>query len=76
MINKIGRSLEKVDLLMLGLLSFESEKLDIKLSDGYILLRVLIYVMSEDSMEIYDSNMEVDWELSKVFRFVNNCLVI
>lgn len=61
---------------MLGLLSFESEKLDIKLSDGYILLRVLIYVMSEDSMEIYDSNMEVDWELSKVFRFVNNCLVI
>lgn len=72
-INKIGRSSEKVDSLTSGLPSPESEKSDTKSSDGHISPRAPIYVMSEDSTEIYDSNMEVDREPSKVFRPVNNC---
>ena len=63
-LNKIVRSSEKIDSSSLS--SPEKEKPDMSRYDGNISPRAPIYVMSEDS-DLYDSNMEVDREPSKVF---------
>lgn len=63
-LNKIVRSSEKIDSSSLS--SPEKEKPDMSRYDGNISPRAPIYVMSEDS-DLYESNMEVDREPSKVF---------
>lgn len=63
-LNKIVRSSEKIDSSSLS--SPEKEKPNKSRYDGNISPRAPIYVMSEDS-DLYDSNMEVDREPSKVF---------
>lgn len=70
-LNKIVRSSEKInDSTLSGLSSPEHEKPVKKRRDGHISPRAPIYVMSEDS-DLYDSNMEVDRDPSKVFRPVD-----
>lgn len=64
-LNKIVKSSGKIDSSSLS--SPEKEKTDMSRYDGNISPRAPIYVMSEDS-DLYDSNMEVDREPSKVFR--------
>ena len=63
-LNKIVRSSEIIDSSSLS--SSEKEKPDMSRYDGNISPRAPIYVMSEDS-DLYESNMEVDREPSKVF---------
>lgn len=73
-VNEISGASEKIDSLTSELpeKSPESDKSESNSTDGHISPRAPIYVMSEDSTEIYDSNMEVDREPSKVFRPVEN----
>lgn len=70
-LNKMVKSAEKIDDPALsGLPSTENEKPVTPRNDGSISPRAPIYVMSEDS-DMYDSNMEVDRDRSKVFRPVD-----
>lgn len=73
-LNEISGCSEKIDSFSSELpeKSPESDRSESKSTDGHISPRAPIYVMSEDSTEIYDSNMEVDREPSKVFRPVEN----
>lgn len=64
-LDKSVRSSDKIDRLTLS--SPEIEKPVRNQNDGNLSPRAPIYVMSEDS-DLYDSNMEVDQEPSKVFR--------
>ena len=70
-LNRMVRGAEKVDDSALSELpSPENEHPAAKPNDGHISPRAPIYVMSEDS-DMYDSNMDVDRETSKVFRPVD-----
>lgn len=73
-LNEINGGSEKIDSFTSELpeKSPESVSSESKSTDGHVSPRAPIYVMSEDSTEIYDSNMEVDREPSKVFRPVEN----
>lgn len=70
-LNIMVRGAEKIDDSTLSELpSPENEHPAAKPNDGHISPRAPIYVMSEDS-DMYDSNMDVDREPSKVFRPVD-----